>query len=106
MKREVSNSKALDDNKLERVSGGWTDWNRGTSYQMRYHFTPEEARKLRGMGYGIRARVEYTRSDLKKILGLKAGSRNDIADWLDDKGFRYEGLESWGGDRQRDDGNI
>ena len=96
MREVVSKSESLRDDALEAISGGWQDYNPNTAYEMRYTFTPEEARKLRGMGYGIRGRVEYTRSDLKKILGLKAGSRDDIADWLDDKGFSYDGQYEWG----------
>jgi|GEM_PF-1953777 len=86
----------INDEGLEKASGGYTMRDPGTGYQIRTTFTDEEADKL-NKKFGLAGNnkfvggVEYDRDELERIAGISSSSETTLRNKLGALGLHQEG---------------
>ena len=86
-------SNQLSDSDLENAAGGFTDWDPGVFYQMRYKFNAKDIEILKEEGYQNlpTAGNIYTRDEVNEMLGTNADNGQQLRDILTGMGMKYRG---------------
>ena len=92
MKKNLENEE-IELDALEDVNGGYTTRDPGIFWQVRVKFSPEDIQKLREQGYtvDITPGKEYTRGEVNKLLGIDADNKQELINYLNGMGLRYQG---------------
>lgn len=75
--------KVLVPEELEGVNGGYTTYDPGPFYEMRFTFSEEEVKKIKEkVGVTLKANHEYCRSDLNDKFGTSFINEKQMQNYL------------------------